>query len=519
MSKKVGIILLLVGFFIGGCIVNDIPYPRTKGEIIAIEVEQQDGVAQIDNESLEVYIKLLDNVTVDPKKIKLLRFEVSKDATVSPALEEYIDLSTPIQYTVTTYPGQDYIWTIIGEQIIERCVEVENQAEPAVIDPINKIVRVNVIPQQSLSNIKITKIKLGPTGATILPDPSTIHDFKVPRNFEVSYRDIKEKWTIQVVSVPVKNVTKADAWATKVILSGTYNASQGEPSFKYKKVSDTEWIVLPSTDIIKEGNKFSAEVKGLTPGTEYSYRSVIGETVGEDKIFTTEEAIQMVNSSFDEWFKKNKKIWFPNKDLTDANYFWDSGNIGANSLRENNPTSPVEDKVIGGKGKAAKMASTEVMGIFAAGSIYYGKYLKTDGLGAELSFGRPFTSRPTQVKFHYDYKSGTINKAKGDYSHLMNTADNCHIYALLTDWEAPFTINTKTSTFINMNDPKIIASGELISDETTNGYREYTIDLEYRREGVKPKYIVFVASASKYGDYFAGSTSSVLYLDEVELVY
>ena len=36
---------------------------------------------------------------------------------------------------------------------------------------------------------------------------------------------------------------------------------------------------------------------------------------------------------------------------------------------------------------------------------------------------------------------------------------------------------------------------------------------------MKPTYILIVASASKYGDYFTGSTSSVLLLDEFELLF
>ena len=31
--------------------------------------------------------------------------------------------------------------------------------------------------------------------------------------------------------------------------------------------------------------------------------------------------------------------------------------------------------------------------------------------------------------------------------------------------------------------------------------------------------LLLTASASKYGDYFAGSTGSVMYLDDVELLY
>ena len=52
-----------------------------------------------------------------------------------------------------------------------------------------------------------------------------------------------------------------------------------------------------------------------------------------------------------------------------------------------------------------------------------------------------------------------------------------------------------------------------------SNYERFTINLKYRDLTKKPTYILIVASASKYGDYFTGSTSSVLLIDEFELIY
>ena len=68
------------------------------------------------------------------------------------------------------------------------------------------------------------------------------------------------------------------------------------------------------------------------------------------------------------------------------------------------------------------------------------------------------------------------------------------------------------------NDKNVIAYGEFISAKTISGYEEYTIRLDYR-DYRKPKYLVIVATASKYGDYFTGGEGSTLYLDEMELTY
>ena len=87
----------------------------------------------------------------------------------------------------------------------------------------------------------------------------------------------------------------------------------------------------------------------------------------------------------------------------------------------------------------------------------------------------------------------------------------------MTKWSAPFHVNTNTATFINLNDTNIIAYGELTSNEATNGYKAFKIDLKYRNTTDTPTYIVIVATASKYGDYFSGATSSVLYVDNFSL--
>lgn len=47
------------------------------------------------------------------------------------------------------------------------------------------------------------------------------------------------------------------------------------------------------------------------------------------------------------------------------------------------------------------------------------------------------------------------------------------------------------------------------------------IPLEYKDSAKTTEltHLVIVCSASKFGDYFCGSTGSVMYLDDFELVY
>ena len=46
-----------------------------------------------------------------------------------------------------------------------------------------------------------------------------------------------------------------------------------------------------------------------------------------------------------------------------------------------------------------------------------------------------------------------------------------------------------------------------------------TLTLDYRHTDRTPKYIVIVASSSKYGDYFIGGDETLLQLDNIRLLY
>ncbi len=50
-----------------------------------------------------------------------------------------------------------------------------------------------------------------------------------------------------------------------------------------------------------------------------------------------------------------------------------------------------------------------------------------------------------------------------------------------------------------------------------NDFEPFTIELEYRDKTRIPNYILIVATASKYGDYFTGGEGSKLWIDEFEL--
>ena len=52
-----------------------------------------------------------------------------------------------------------------------------------------------------------------------------------------------------------------------------------------------------------------------------------------------------------------------------------------------------------------------------------------------------------------------------------------------------------------------------------NAYEEFEIEVKYKSTSIQPSYIMVTCASSKYGDYFTGSNSSVLYVDQLSLDY
>ena len=322
----------------------------------------------------------------------------------------------------------------------------------------------------------------------------------------------------------------ANAWSNFAYVEGSVASSVGEidPAamrFEYKATNIDEWTTATAS-YNEDAQIYEGTLTGLAPATTYSYRLVYekDETICNSNVveFTTEEQVSIPNLNFDNWYKDGKTYYA----ATSSNdLFWDSGNKGANTLTEINPTQPEETDVI--SGKAARLASTTAAGQFAAGSLFTGSFKSATivPLGAKLDFGRPFTGRPSQLKGYYKYNPGTINKINTDKVTAVQEGDRdiCSIYMLLANWDSPFEVSTGNNKFVDINDEKIIAYGELdaayTSPESMSEYKPFTIDLVYRDLTTKPTYVLIVCSSSKYGDYFTGSTSSVLLIDEFELVY
>ena len=504
------------------CLVeNDMAYPKVPAEILAFEVSGQESVT-IDNESRTISIVLSE--TADIAAVEVTRFEFSEMAACEGLAQgQILDLTSPVSFILRTY--QEYDWIITAARPIERYVKCQGQTSEPEFDLNNKLVYVYVSDKQDVTSIVFEALKFEPEGSVIkgYEEEGEVVPFDLPltlncnfwRYFIVEYNGEQFRWGVNVVTVEVSlGIESCNAWSSHADFKGVFGGA-GEPYFQYRKSGEEAWTDLKEVTV--SGTSVTASATGLEPGTQYDVRLVDGTSSVED-VFTTEEALQLHNLSFDAWWQDGK-VWYPDES---ASYqIWDSANPGSGGFGIIPTTPESSDVAVSGEGKnAARLESKKALIVLAAGNIYTGKFGATSGLGASLDWGVPFTSRPLALKGYYKYQPKTIDMAKDPYTGLKGQSDTCQIMIFLTDWDQPFTVNTNTGTFVDLdNDPSIIAFGKLEDSRSMSGYEQFEIELDYRDTVRKPKYIVITACSSKYGDYFTGGVGSTLLVDEFELLY
>lgn len=502
---------------------NDMSYPVIPADILSFEVEGQVS-CNIDKNQKTVQVVL--NETADMSHLKFVSMNISEEASAVGSIPEYLDLTSPYKVYLKTYMNHE--WTVTATQPISRYVKVENQVGEAEFDLENRVAVVYVSDRSLLSETRFIDVKLEPEGSVvekttgpvvngvaqmqICSFPMTL-DCVHMRTFFVRYKGQTYEWTLKALKKSVgQQITEIEAWTYHAVVKGTFSG-QGTPSVQYRKSADQDWTT--ATDIMTEGVNVSVDIKGLDAGTEYSVRLQEGESASGEMSFKTDEPVQLSNMNFDDWHQDGK-VFYPYLDGASVKV-WDSANKATASFGGSS-TTPEETFVV--KGKAVRMESKYVVIAFAAGNLYTGRFCNIAGLGAELDWGYPFVNRPSALKGHYSYVPKAIDNVKAPYENMKGTMDKCQIQVILADWDMPFHINTTKGEFVDIeNDPHIIAFARYESDEATDGYKEFTLPLEYRDRVRKPKYVVISAAASYLGDYFTGGEGSVMHVDEFEFIY
>lgn len=562
---------LMVLGMVGSCGVDeDFPHRIIPATITGFEVEGQcdasgkgTGAAEIDIDSRIVHVYVSD--TINPAKVLITKMTLNNKARITPDADKclyaedfpeqgfekcpdrrstLVDFTSgKARFTFTTY--QDYSWSIYVDQVVNREVRVQGQVGEAVIDPINQSVVIYVDQMQDLTRLKVEKFNLCGDHGRVYPDPTqkATWNFSRMETFQVTpgWKDAQSSsWKVFVYHTDTEVELSARHFARSVSATISGSMPNGTvPTIEYRQQGQSAWQTVLPADMTLSTANYSAELNCLKPGTTYEYRTRGGKLETSVQTFETAPALQLPNASFDEWSISGsgvQALYQPWKEGGES--YWDTGNRGATTVGASNSTYLTE----GGR-TFANLQSKYIVIKFAAGNIFAGQYLKTDGANGVLSFGRPFTSFPTKMRFDYKYKTGPVNKGGGKwdnnygryiskqtYDNMKGQPDSCQIYiALIGDQDEevfegatyPFIIRTKPSALklFNPKSNNVIAYAQLTQGNNVSEWKTETLTLNYRHKDRVPKYIMVVASSSKYGDYFLGSDEALMQLDNIQLLY
>lgn len=306
----------------------------------------------------------------------------------------------------------------------------------------------------------------------------------------------------------------------------------GNVGFNYREKGASDWTFVAGTN---NGTTLTATVDNLKFGTTYEYCAVAGGYTSPAKELTTLTPPQLPNASFEQTSTASDKALMFSADPND--FYWDSGNHGSQKMSKNVTEETTKYFHSGKQGLClhSQYVGLGALGKFAAGNIFIGKYLATEGMDGVLGWGRPFNCpiRPKALKVWARYEP--VNITHDDTSALPSVSkgdpDNGIVYiALVTDQTMSYNSETwpqivKTSSssrqLFDPSGSNVVAYGEHVftSATTEPGLVEITIPLNDVNPSLTVSNIIIVASASRYGDYFVGGNGSLLYLDDFELVY
>lgn len=342
-------------------------------------------------------------------------------------------------------------------------------------------------------------------------------------------------------------VTLGDVSSLDMLAVGSYSArlpisvSSSEvsnPGIRYREAgSNSEWkqaFLSGASSVVRRVSRKApaaayVTISGLKPSTRYEIQAVADGYNSDSRFITTESVFTIPNASMEEWskFTDNNKVWIPSADGTRT--FWDSGNHGAATASEvlTESSSVMSHSGSLSASLTSKFASVLGIGKFAAGNLFAGTYVKTDGTDGVLEFGRQYDgSHPSSLKVWVNYRPQPgVNKKGADSNYIgAGVMDQAQIYVALST--EPIEIRTKKSNqkLFNPTEQCILAYGQHTFDGDfgpDGSMTQVEIPLEYydRARSSKPLYLVIVCSASKYGDFFSGGVGSQMYVDDFELVY
>ena len=351
-------------------------------------------------------------------------------------------------------------------------------------------------------------------------------------------------------STGIAQSSKYEIWAGHFTAHADVDEAQYDKDnvrFEVRAKGSKDW--RPVTAVRESEGTFTADVKELTPSTTYEYRLVIKSLEsGQEEIIdapsdiTTDKAASVPNAGFETVSNtessKYKSFYDPDSsDPTLQTKWWGNGNYGATLVGSSSVICYPDASDYKEGTQSVCLQSRWVVVKFAAGNLFSGHFGDLIGTtGGTVYFGRPFTARPTALRFWMKYSGGVINRESNNVPEggKKGNYDKASIRIALGTWDfkkyggdadSPVKFDTTDpSTFVDFStDASTIAFGEkIVSSDDTNPAKDWiqvTIPIEYSNLTTYPTHIIISCAASMYGDYFSGYDNSRLWLDGMELIY
>lgn len=545
MMKKLSKIVVCVAVAaLAACISNDIPYPVVELDITEIAVEGTSGECTIDRINRTITIPLAE--TTDIRNVRINGIKYTEGAKASNELKGVFDMRYPQYVTLSLY--QDYEWKVVATQSIDRQFRVIGQIGETEWNAERHMATVYRRDDYGLDSVTVTALRFGPTpeyawDKTAFEDNTGRRkqvDFSksdYPVTVDVECFGRSELWRLIVEQKAVGiDFTRVVA-GSQVIWLRALGIDGAETGFRYRIKGTAEWTEAEQSWYTSTGGIIEAVLRHLQPATQYEIigyaKSSNGDMESDIQTVTTDTLFSLPNASFEEW-SVTDDTYYPYSSVEQA--WWGTGNPGSKVAGINISTPFSGTLHEGATGKCAQLWSQKasVMGIgkFAAGNCFVGDFAGVVGTNGLVRFGRPYTLRPTSLKGWVKYEQGIIDcvpkTGTGGKTPVEGDPDEGIIYCTIGDWdfnkyggtaESPVLVDTRNeATFFSSTNEGIIAYGEIKFTASCDWY-QFEIPLEYRSFDRTPTHIIIVCTSSRFGDYFVGSKSSIMWIDDFELCY
>lgn len=442
------------------------------------------------------------------------------EATVDETIEEYDD--TMIFSPDPTILGDGFD---VGETQLSTASRRYNIASLAAI---NKMT-------MSIEGVEYNLLESTPEGVTLTKIDDVTYTLDINAAFFVNITGGEQSIAFQVEDVDGGKLSKSVVYMVQGVLPLTeddYDLWFATANFKAMVLGNPssvkvaysanggEWNEIEA--VLGADGNYVAEFNNFSAATTYSYKLVVDNVdFGKNLSIATVAGAQLPNGDMERWHTASWVLPYGQGDTP----FWLTGNEGGNMVGATLTQSSTDVRP-GSAGKysahlKSQFASLMGIGKFAAGNLFTGTFMLS-GMDGIVTFGRDFeyTAKPKSLSFWMKNNEGTIDQG----SHASGT-DIYTVMVIITDGTT-FSVNTKDdSSFIKLDKlattPGVIGYGYISGSDSRSEWTEETINITYREDmkNQKPKKIVVSFTPSGYGDYFCGSTSSWMYVDDIVLNY